>query len=213
MAEADIDGDGDLDLFVGGRFRPGRYPEPASSAVWLNEQGELRPDRSASEPFESLGLVSGAAFGDLNGDGHPDLALAIEWGPLRVFRNNNGRFEDMTARWGFAGRTGWWTGITTGDFDGDGKLDLAVGNWGRNSMYELYRDVAPPKGGTPNAKLRLLYGDWNSDGTVEMIEAWQRGQDWLPVRSLLSLGSGFPELANQFPTHDTRMNRENTVAR
>jgi enediyne biosynthesis protein E4 len=201
LAEADIDGDGDLDLFVGGRFRPGRYPEPVSSALWLNDQGELRPSHSASEPFESLGLVSGAVFSDLDGDGCPDLALAVEWGPVRVFRNNNGHFEDRTAQWGFAGRTGWWTGITTGDFDGDGRLDLALANWGRNSMYEIYRDVGPSQGGTPNPRLRLFYDDWNSDGTVEMIEAWQHGENWLPVRSRLWLASGFPELANQFPTH------------
>jgi hypothetical protein len=161
----------------------------------------LRPSHSASEPFASLGLVSGAVFSDLDGDGRPDLALAVEWGPVRVFRNNNGRFEDMTTPWGFVGRTGWWTGITTGDFDGDGRLDLAVGNWGRNSIYELYRDAPPLKGATPSARLRLVYDDWNSDGTVEMIEVWRRGQEWLPVRSKLWLASGSPELASQFPTH------------
>jgi hypothetical protein len=191
MALADIDGDGDLDLFVGGRFRPGRYPEPVSSAFWVNDGGELRFSRSLSEPFESLGLVSGATFADLDGDGHPDLALAVEWGPVRVFRNNNGHFEEMTSRWGFAGRTGWWTGVTTGDFDGDGRMDLAVGNWGRNTIYELNRPGA----------LRVFYDDWNADGNLELIEAWQHGANWLPVRSRLWLASGLPELASDFPTH------------
>jgi hypothetical protein len=201
MAQADIDGDGDLDLFVGGRFQPGRYPEPVSSTVWLNEKGELQSSRPVSEPFASLGLVSGAVFSDLDGDGQPDLAVTIEWGPVRVFRNNNGRFVDMTAQWGFADRTGWWTGISTGDFDGDGRKDLAVGNWGRNSIYELYRGAPPLKGATPGARLRLVYGDWNSDGTIEMIETWQREEEWLPVRSKLWLASGSPELASRFPTH------------
>jgi len=201
MAEADVDGDGDLDLFVGGRFQPGRYPEPVSSTFWLNDAGELRPSRSASAPFESLGLVSGAAFGDLDGDGDPELALAIEWGAVRVFRNRNGQFEDMTVQWGLASRTGWWTGITMGDFDGDGRLDLAVGNWGRNSMYEIYRGAGPPKDAIPSPRLRLLYDDWNSDGTVEMLEVWQHGNQWLPVRSQLWLASGFPELASRLSTH------------
>jgi hypothetical protein len=201
MAEADIEGDGDLDLFVGGRFQPGRYPEPVSSALWLNERGELRPGPPDSEPFKSLGLVSGAVFSDLDGDGQPDLALAVEWGPVRVYRNHKGHFADMTTQWGLAGRNGWWTGITTGDFDGDGRMDLAVGNWGRNSIYELYRNVGPPKGEIPNPTLRLLYGDWNGDGTVELIEAWKHEGEWLPVRSRLWLASGFPELADPFPTH------------
>ena len=201
MAAADIDGDGDLDLFVGGRFRPGRYPEPVSSALWVNDHGQLRFSPSLSEPFEPLGLVSGATFSDLDGDGRPDLALALEWGPVRVFRNNNGHFEEMTSQWGFAGRTGWWTSITAGDFDGDGRLDLAVGNWGRNSIYELYRNVEPPVGGTPDIKLRTFYDDWNSDGTIQLIEAWQNGKDWFPVRNRTWLSRGLPELENRFPTH------------
>ena len=66
---ADVDGDGDLDVFVGGRARSGRYPEPVSSSLWLNEEGALRANASASQPFASLGLASGATFGDLDGDG------------------------------------------------------------------------------------------------------------------------------------------------
>src|SRR5262245_19494704 len=191
MAAADIDGDGDLDLFVGGRFQPGRYPEPVSSALWLNDQGELRLSGALSKPFESLGLVSGATFTDLDGDGHPDLALALEWGPVRVFRNNNGRFEEMTAQWGFAGRNGWWTSITAGDFDGDGRMDLAVGNWGRNSIYELNRP----------GPLRVFYNDWNREGNIGLIEAWQSGPNWLPVRDRTWLARGLPDLQTRFATH------------
>jgi hypothetical protein len=191
MALADIDGDGDLDLFVGGRFRPGRYPEPVPSTLWLNENDEMKLSASASQPFESLGLVSGAVFADLDGDGWPDLALALEWGPVRVFRNNHGKFEDMTSQWGFAGKTGWWTSITVGDFDGDGRLDLAVGNWGRNTSYELYA----------GQKLGVLYGDWNLDGKTALIEAWQQGTNWLPIHNRAWLAATIPQLASRFPSH------------
>ena len=192
MAMADIDGDGDLDLFVGGRFRPGRYPEPVASSLWLNEGGELRRSASLSQPFESLGLVSGATFCDLDGDGYPDLALALEWGPVRVFRNNHGKFEDMTVPWGFAGTSGWWTSIAAGDFDGDGKLDLAVGNWGRNTVYELHQP----------GPLRAYYNDWSGDGNLELIEAWGNGESWWPVRNRPWLARALPELDQRFATHE-----------
>jgi hypothetical protein len=191
LALADIDGDGDLDLFVGGRFRPGRYPEPVASTLWIYDHGELKASGPASQPFESLGLVSGATFADLDGDGRPDLALALEWGSVRVFRNDRGRFLEMTSAWGFAGRTGWWTSIAAGDFDGDGRMDLAVGNWGRNTSGEL----------TGSAKLGMFYGDWNSDGSIALVEAWSRGTDWFPAHNRVWLAAGLPELASRFPTH------------
>ncbi len=204
LAVADIDGDGDLDLFIGGRFEPGQYPKPVSSLIWLNDNGEFRASPELSKTFEAIGMVSGATFADLDGDGRPDLALALEWGPVRVFRNSNGHFEDVTSSWGFAQRTGWWNSIAAGDFDGDGRLDLAVGNWGRNSIYELYRnDKWPEKTGAfPDLSLRIYYGDWNSDGIVEIVESGPRGQSWVPIRNRLALAPGFPDLATQFPTHE-----------
>lgn len=191
MTLADVDGDGDLDLFVGGRFAPGRYPEPVSCALWLNDGGEFKLSVSASQPFAALGLVSGATFADLDGDGWPDLVLAVEWGSVRVFRNNHGKLEDKTSAWGFGGGTGWWTSVAAGDFDGDGKLDLAVGNWGRNTMYEL----------EAGAKTGVFFGDWLSDGKIALIEAWQQGPDWFPIHNRIWLAQSLPELASRFPTH------------
>ena len=192
LVAADFDNDGDLDLFVGGRVRPGRYPEAVSSSIWLNEQGLLQRSASLSQPFASLGMVSGAVSSDLDGDGRPDLALAMDWGPVRVFHNAGGRFEEVTTKVGLSEAQGWWTSISTGDFDGDGRLDLVAGNWGANSSYALYQPT----------RLRLYYADWNGDGNLETIEAWQSNDRWLPIRNRLWLGRGMPELPQQFPTHE-----------
>lgn len=192
---ADWDADGDLDGFLGGRVVPGRYPDPAQSVLLRNDRGTLVRvrDEWAGDLFETAGLVSGAVFSDLDSDGYPELILAIEWGSIRVFRNREGRFEDATAALGLDRFTGWWNGITTGDFDGDGRMDLAATNWGLNSEYRATAD-------TP---LRLVHGDLDGSGTVDLIEAYQEspGGAVLPRRQLGVLTGSIPRLQLGFPTH------------
>lgn len=192
LATGDFDGDGDLDLFVGGQYRPGRYPEPVRSTLWINDAGTLRPAAKAGEPLASLGFVSGATWADLDGDGDQDLAIAVEWGPIRLFRNQGGVLEDVTAAMGLAGRTGWWSGITAGDFDGDGRVDLAVGNVGRNTAYELFQP----------SPMRLYFGEWLAPGRTEILEAWQRDGRWLPVKNRRLLAASLPDLTTRCPTHE-----------
>jgi len=190
----DYDQDGDLDLFVGGRVNPGRYPEPAISRLYRNDRGRFRLDLDNSRAFVDLGMVSGAIASDLDGDGDSDLAVAVEWGPIRVWLNEAGVFIDATESLGLSRYRGWWNGIAAGDFDEDGRIDLIASNWGRNTRYERYRDES----------IRLSYGDIDDNGTVETFEQVYdvASKRWDSIRDLIVMGSAIPSL--QTRTHSYR---------
>jgi enediyne biosynthesis protein E4 len=139
LAAADYDGDGNLDLFAGGRVVPQRYPLPASSRLFRNESGRLVPDAANNRLFAGLGMVSSALFTDLDGNGWPDLVAALEWGPIRVFLNEQGTFRAADLP-GFGGMTSRWNGLASGDLDGDGRMDLIATSWGRNVDFSATRE-------------------------------------------------------------------------
>ncbi|MFZ0828241.1 MAG: VCBS repeat-containing protein [Verrucomicrobiia bacterium] len=192
LAVADVYGDGKLDLFVGGRVIPGRYPEAADSRIYRNVGGQLVLDEENSRVLEKVGLVNGAVWSDLDGDGYPDLILACEWGPIRVFKNQAGHLHEITQELGLDRYTGWWRGVTTGDIDGDGRLDIIASNWGLNSDYQASNEHP----------LQLYYGDFSDRGGDDLIETVYDPalKAIVPRRNRDDVFASFPYLAGSFPT-------------
>ena len=194
LSVADIDADGDLDLFVGGRTIPGKYPEPASSMMYINNDGIFEVDSKNSEQLKSIGMISGSVFSDLNEDGYPELILATEWGPLHVFLNKQGELTNATEDLGFSAYKGWWNGVTTGDLNSDGKMDIIATNWGRNHKYHL--DKEHP--------LYVYYNDFNEDGTLDVVEAHfdESMSDIVPERGLSCSSNAMPFIKTNMETYE-----------
>jgi hypothetical protein len=189
MALGDIDGDGDLDLFVGGRAVASHYPEPASSLLLRWQNGAFDVDPESKAALTNVGLVNGAVFTDLDGDGSPELVLACDAGSIRVFRAAAGRLTELTKELGFDRYRGFWTGVTAGDLDGDGRMDIVASNLGRNSKYEKFKP------------LKIHYGDLDQNGSIEIIESTfnkQRAGD-LPLQSFHIVSAAMPLLKERFP--------------
>ncbi|MEM7384327.1 MAG: FG-GAP-like repeat-containing protein, partial [Verrucomicrobiota bacterium] len=196
---ADVDRDGDVDLFVGGRVIPGRYPEAASSRLLINQSQEgggavrlVEAAPSMAKGLRSAGLVTGALWSDADNDGWVDLFVTLEWGPVKYFHNEEGTLVEKTREAGLSERTGWWNGISGADVDGDGDMDYAVSNFGLNTKYKA----------SPKKPSLLYYGDYAGDGTKSLIEAKYEKDVLRPVRGKSCSTHAMPHLAGRFKTYD-----------
>ena len=187
VTACDIDRDGDLDLFVGSRIVPGRYPLSSGSRLFLND-GTGRFEE-AGEPM-SLGMVTSALWSDVDADGWTDLLVATELGPVRLLRNMEGTLHDDTEAAGLGDRDGWWNSIASGDFDLDGDLDFVVGNLGHNTKYHP----------SPEKPYLLYFGAFEGAGQRNLIEAKFEGDQLYPMRGKSCSTNAMPHLGEKFPT-------------
>lgn len=169
VTAADYDEDGDLDLFVGGRVVPGKYPLPPRSYLLRtdSEDGNVRftdVTEAVAPAVAKAGLISDALWTDYNGDGDIDLMVAGEWMPLSVFKNESGesegpRFVEATGEVGLKGTDGWWNGLVAGNFDRDGDTDYVAGNLGLNTRYEA----------SPSEPVRIHAKDFDQNGSIDPV--------------------------------------------
>ncbi|MEM6286698.1 MAG: CRTAC1 family protein [Bacteroidota bacterium] len=189
VAAGDMDGDGDLDLFVGGRVVPGRYPEPPRSYVLRNDGGTFTDVTETVAPaLAEAGMVADALWADLDGDGTPELAVAGEWMPVRVFDPEAGRLIEITDRLGLGETHGWWSALAAADLDGDGDLDLVGGNRGLNAQVRA----------TPDAPATMLAGDFDGNGAIDPILSYVLDGESVPVVSRDELLGQITEFRRRF---------------
>lgn len=191
VTSADYDGDGDLDLFIGGRLTPEKYPFAPRSYLLINNNGvfedkteELAPD------LMYPGLVTDAKWFDYDGDKDLDLMVVGEWMPLLLLKNENGKLSKIESANNLYESTGWWYSLETADFDNDGDEDIVVGNLGLNYKYKA----------TKNEPFQIWCHDFDNSGSLDIVLGYYDHGACFPVRGRTCSSQQMPFIKEKFPT-------------
>jgi enediyne biosynthesis protein E4 len=187
-AVGDVDGNGLPDIFLGARAVPWSYGTKPTSYLLINRGGgHFETDTTGfGKRFSDLGLVTGAQWADMNGDGRLDLVVASEWSNLKIVYNPGERTVEIP------GSSGLWNTLTLADLDNDGRPDILAGNLGLNSKFKA-SDTAP---------LRMYVNDFDGNGTIEQIITWidRHGRERL-FATKDELGQQLPAIHQRFATY------------
>ncbi|WP_025762814.1 VCBS repeat-containing protein [Dyadobacter tibetensis] len=197
ISYADIDGDGDLDLFVGGRAVPGSFPKAARSYLLRNDtqQGNVKFTDVTHQWSAALlepGMLTGAYLGDLNDDGKVDLMLVGDWMKVRVFQNTGESFKELIIP-ALSNSEGLWATLVPIDIDKDGDLDFVLGNLGRNNQFKS----------SSERPMVLYYEDFDGDGFIDPILAYHFGEKRYPMFSRDEMLDQMPSLKRKYTTYES----------
>ncbi len=192
VAAADFDRDGDVDLFVGTRSIIGEYPKPADSHLLVNDGTGTFTDGTLklASGLLGTGLVTGAVWTDVDNDDWIDLVVAHEWGPIKVFRNREGRLESPSPN-SSQDVLGWWNAVSAADLDNDGDMDLVATNLGMNSQYQA--SISSPE--------LIFYGDLDGTGKSHIVEANFENGVCYPRRGLSCSSQAMPFVKQHMQTY------------
>lgn len=181
---ADLDKDGFTDVFIGGRAIPADYGKSGRSYILQNIKGVLTD--KTPELLKEPGMVTDAAWADLNGDGYPELMLVGDWMAVTIFLNNKGVIDNKEP---VANSSGWWNCIEPADIDHDGDTDFILGNFGLNSRLKA----------SPEKPMELFLNDFDNNGTSEALISyyWPDGKSHL-FHSKTDITSQIPSLKKKF---------------
>ena len=189
----DFDQDNDLDLFIPGRQKPGRYPESPKSIILENKKGKFKDITLKVAPeFATCGMVTDMVFTDIDHDGDDDFILVGEWMPITLFINHKNEFKRDTTQNLLANSTGWWNCIEPFDIDQDGDLEYLVGNIGMNTKFNV--NVDHP--------LHIYASDFDSTGTLDIVLANYQDDLFYPVRGRGCSSQQMPFISEKFKSYN-----------
>ena len=195
----DFDKDGDLDLFVGGRLSPKKYPYPASSRILENKSSNgfikfIDVTDQKLIKLKNIGLVTTSKWVDLDGDTWEDLIVAGEWMSVRFFKNNSGKnFTEVTDQVFKTNYRGWWYDIEKGDFDNDGDVDLILGNLGLNYKYQASKEKP----------FRVYLNDFDKNSTYDIVLSYKSEDTEYPVRGRQCSSQQMPSIKEKFKNYNS----------
>lgn len=194
----DFDHDGDMDLFVGGRGVPGKYPTASPSYLLENKDGAFTPVPEAQFP-RALGLINDSIATDFNQDGKMDLIAIGEWTPIQLLENRGEEFvlSQLTDQ----PIHGWWFSICEGDFNSDGRPDYVLGNLGQNNKFYSKSVLGDPKK-VSRPKLKLFSNDFDDNATLDIVLSKQEDGIDYPLRGKECSTEQMPFLREKFPTYE-----------
>lgn len=184
----DMDADGDLDLFVGGRQKPHEYPMPVDSKLFENVNGKL-VDVTKEKGAELLGL--GMVTSAIWSDNDFDLIIVGEWMNITIFKNENGFLKKEKIE-SLEDSSGWWFSIEQGDFDNDGDMDYIAGNLGLNYKYKATKE-------TP---FDVYYEDFDGNGSEDIVLGYYNFGKHYPLRGFSCSSQQVPKLKEEFKKND-----------
>jgi enediyne biosynthesis protein E4 len=186
----DIDQDGDLDLFVGGRVVGYGYGKTPRSYLLVNDGRGHFQDKTdqLSTGLRRAGMITDAVWVDIDGDKKAELVVVGDWMPVKVFKKQGGNLRELTTAFAKGvPLNGFYQCVAAADFDQDGDQDLVVGNLGTNTKLRK----------RPDSKLRLFVKDIDNNQTTEQIIAYNRGEAWFSLAMKDELGKQMPGIINR----------------